>query len=127
MSTTDIANRRDAKRIAANGIEIAYTDRGEGPPLVVLHGALASTGPRWSGSPVAHVDHFPKLATHFRVIAPDTRGSGATVHPGDSATFDGRIRGRPRCGERERDEREHEEAPHPPRLDGSCVGTVRLE
>jgi pimeloyl-ACP methyl ester carboxylesterase len=42
----------------------------------------------WAGSPVAHVDHFATLGKHFRVIAPDTRGSGATVHPGGPATFD---------------------------------------
>jgi pimeloyl-ACP methyl ester carboxylesterase len=74
--------------ITANGIDIAYTDLGDGPPLVLLHGALASTGETWKGSPVAHVDHFDRLAEQFRVIAPDTRGSGATVHPGGPAGFD---------------------------------------
>ena len=87
MTTTDIAATRNLKLIVANGIQIAYTDVGTGPPLVLLHGALASTGPRWAGSGVAHVDHLPHLAEHFRVIAPDTRGSGATLHAG-SASFD---------------------------------------
>lgn len=61
---------------------------GDGPPLVLLHGGLASTGPAWAGSAIAHVDHLAALGKHFRVIAPDTRGSGATVHPGGPATFD---------------------------------------
>ena len=84
----EIAARRGAKVVRANGIDIAYTDVGEGAPLVLLHGGLASTGPAWTGSTVAHVDHLGALGKHFRVIAPDTRGSGATVHPGGPATFD---------------------------------------
>jgi pimeloyl-ACP methyl ester carboxylesterase len=91
MAITDIADiaaRRGAKIVNANGIDIAYAEVGEGPPLVLLHGGLASTGPAWAGSPVAHVDQFATLGKHFRVIAPDTRGSGATLHPGGPATFD---------------------------------------
>lgn len=88
MTNTDVAARRDAKLIRANGIDIAYRDLGDGPPLVLLHGGLASTGPAWAGSTSAHVDHLAALGKHFRVIAPDTRGSGATVHPGGPATFD---------------------------------------
>lgn len=88
MNATDIAARRGASIAHVNGIDIAYTDVGDGPPLVLLHGAMASTGPAWEGSPVAHVDHFTTLGKHFRVIAPDTRGSGATVHQGGASTFD---------------------------------------
>jgi pimeloyl-ACP methyl ester carboxylesterase len=88
MNTAEIAARRGAKSVRANGIDIAYTEVGDGPPLVLLHGAIATTGPKWAGSTVAHVDHLPALGTHFRVIAPDTRGSGATVHPGGPAGFD---------------------------------------
>ncbi len=88
MTTADIAAQRGAKTVTANGIDIAYVDVGDGPPLVLLHGALASTGPGWAGSTNAHVDQLPALAKHFRVIAPDTRGSGATTHPGGPAGFD---------------------------------------
>ena len=88
MSTTDIAADRGAHTVAANGIDIAYREVGDGPPLVLLNGALASGGPAWTGSPVAWVDHLDELARHFRVIAPDTRGSGATVHPGGDVGFD---------------------------------------
>lgn len=83
-----MAARRGVDYVRANGIDIAYRDVGEGPSLVLLHGGLASTGPAWVGSPAAHVDHLAELGTHFRVIAPDTRGSGATVHSGGPATFD---------------------------------------
>ncbi|MEU0884322.1 alpha/beta hydrolase [Lentzea sp. NPDC005914] len=85
---SDIAAQRGARLVHANGIDIACTDAGDGPPLVLLHGALASTGPVWAGSRVAYVDHLQTLAKHFRVIAPDTRGSGATVHDGGPVTFD---------------------------------------
>jgi pimeloyl-ACP methyl ester carboxylesterase len=78
---------RGAQTVRANGIDIAYVEAGDGPPLVLLHGGLASTGPQWAGSPVAYVDHMTTLAKHFRVIAPDTRGSGATVHGGGGASF----------------------------------------
>ncbi|HEY3484747.1 MAG TPA: alpha/beta hydrolase [Ilumatobacteraceae bacterium] len=87
MTTLDVAMRRGARLITANGIDIAYHDLGDGPPVVLLHGALISTGPRWAGSPVAHVDHFERLSKHFRVIAPDTRGSGATIHRSGNADF----------------------------------------
>jgi pimeloyl-ACP methyl ester carboxylesterase len=87
VSTTSVSERGQ-QTVAANGIEIAYRDVGSGPPLVLLSGALASTGPRWAGSPAAHVDHLERLGEHFRVIAPDTRGAGATVHPGGAAGFD---------------------------------------
>ena len=87
MTDTTTTSRDSSKQTSVNGIDIAYTDVGTGPALVLLHGALASTGPRWAGSPVAHVDHLPRFAEHFRVIAPDTRGSGATIHDGP-ASFD---------------------------------------
>lgn len=77
----------DMKTISANGIDIAYTEVGDGPPLVLLHGALVSTSPAWIGSHAAHVDHLATFGKHFRVIAPDTRGSGATVFDGP-APFD---------------------------------------
>ena len=88
MSLTATASERGTRMVRANGIEIAVTDVGSGPPLVLLHGAMASTRPAWAGSPAAHVDHVNTLAQRFRVIAPDTRGSGATVHPGGPAGFD---------------------------------------
>jgi pimeloyl-ACP methyl ester carboxylesterase len=84
---TTTISERGQQSISANGIEVAYRDVGSGPPLVLLSGALASTGPRWAGSPVAHVDHLERLGQRFRVIAPDTRGTGATVHPGGAAGF----------------------------------------
>src|SRR5664279_5197805 len=51
-----------------NGVQIAFTDAGEGLPLVFIHGFPLSRG-AWS----RQVDAFmPK----YRVIAPDLRGFG---------------------------------------------------
>jgi pimeloyl-ACP methyl ester carboxylesterase len=88
MTVVDLSRRPGTSVVRANGVDIAYRDAGDGPPLVLLSGGLVSTGPVWAGSHAAHVDHLDDLATRFRVIAPDTRGSGATVHPGGPATFD---------------------------------------
>ena len=76
------------QRVHANGIDIHYLDQGEGEPLVLLHGGLVSTNPIWTGVPVAYAGHMDTLAEHFRVIAPDTRGCGRTVHPGGPISFD---------------------------------------
>ncbi|HET7488653.1 MAG TPA: alpha/beta hydrolase [Acidimicrobiales bacterium] len=86
MTIQDLTDR-GAKLVRANGIEIAYVEAGDGPPLVLLHGAFVSTGPAWAGNPIAYVPHMETLAKHFRVVAPDTRGSGATVHPGGTVSY----------------------------------------
>jgi len=87
MTTAATVAERGARLVRANGIDIAYIEAGEGPPLVLLHGGLVSTGPLWADQPVAYVSHMEALAKHFRVIAPDTRGGGATVHGDGAASF----------------------------------------
>lgn len=66
----------------ANGIDIHYVEVGAGDPLILLDNAMVSTNPIWVPLPVAYASQVATLACHFRVIAPDTRGSGRTVHPG---------------------------------------------
>jgi len=84
MSTTT----PEVQRVHANGIDVHYLDQGEGEPLVLLHGGVVSTNPIWTGVPVAYASHMDTLAEHFRVIAPDTRGCGRTVHTDGSISFD---------------------------------------
>ena len=74
--------------VNANGIDIHYLDQGEGEPLVLLHGLMVSTNPIWAGVPVAYASHMDTLAQRFRVIAPDARGGGKTVHTEGQVTFD---------------------------------------
>lgn len=87
MTIAATVAERGARLVRANGIDIAYVEAGDGPPLILLHGALVSTGPVWADQPVAYVSHMATLAKHFRVIAPDTRGGGATVHGNGTASF----------------------------------------
>jgi pimeloyl-ACP methyl ester carboxylesterase len=82
-----IAESQD-QSVHANGIDIHYLDQGDGEPLVLLHGGVVSTNPIWTGVPVAYAGHMDTLAKRFRVIAPDTRGCGRTVHTGGPISFD---------------------------------------
>ena len=57
--------------IDANGLRIAYEQIGSGPPLVLLHGATAT-------SRASYAAQIPVLAASFELILPDARGHGAT-------------------------------------------------
>lgn len=57
--------------LRANGLDVAYTSEGAGPPLVMLHGA----------SSLGSVDFAAQLSLFrqaFRCLAPDARGHGGT-------------------------------------------------
>lgn len=61
----------DMPTIDANGLSMAYAVQGEGPPLILLHGA--------TGSGASHfASLLPVVARPFRVYAPDARGHGGT-------------------------------------------------
>ena len=61
------------ERIEANGISISFKRSGNGPPLLLLHGAEADH---------SMFDAFGALlAPHFTVIACDQRDSGDTRNP----------------------------------------------
>jgi pimeloyl-ACP methyl ester carboxylesterase len=87
MATTSKAIG-ESKQVRVNGTQIHYVEVGQGPPLLLLHGGAVSTNAIWNGHPFAYVTHMGALAERFRVIAPDTRGSGRTRHDGDAITFD---------------------------------------
>jgi pimeloyl-ACP methyl ester carboxylesterase len=82
MIPVDTASRYDRRTVHANGIDIHYIEAGTGEPLLLLDNAMVSTNPVWSGHPFAYLTHLAAFADHFRVILPDTRGSGRTVHTG---------------------------------------------
>jgi len=73
------------RHVRANGIDIYYREQGEGPPLLLLHGGLVSSSPRWAGVPVSYASHLDTLAARFRVITPDTRGCARTAHTGNGS------------------------------------------
>ncbi len=70
--------------VTANGIDIHLVEAGaqDAPPLLLLHGGLVSTHPIWDPTPISYNAHVAGLASQFRVIAPDERGSGRTTHSG---------------------------------------------
>jgi len=58
--------------VEANGLRIRYHAAGDGPPLVLLHGA-SSTGREDFGA------QLPRLGRHFACHLPDARGHAGTV------------------------------------------------
>lgn len=60
--------------IDVNGLQMYYEDRGKGTPLILLHGGLGTAELGWAG--LREV-----FSQHFRIIAPDCRGSGRTNNP----------------------------------------------
>jgi pimeloyl-ACP methyl ester carboxylesterase len=76
------ACHRDSRYVHANGIDIHYVETGEGEPLILLDNAMVSTSQIWESLPFAYAGFVGTLASHFRVIAPDARGSGKSVHCG---------------------------------------------
>ncbi len=79
MTLTDVAPQT-SNFVHANGTDIHYAEAGEGPPLVLVHGGMVSSNPIWNHAPVAYAAYMDTFASRYRVIAPDTRGCGKTVH-----------------------------------------------
>ncbi|MGX1225735.1 pimeloyl-ACP methyl ester carboxylesterase [Streptomyces ambofaciens] len=63
------------RRVTVNGVDLHVALRGEGPAVLLLHG-FPHTWHLWT-----HV--MDRLAEHHRVIAPDTRGAGASAYAAD--------------------------------------------
>ncbi|HWT22792.1 MAG TPA: alpha/beta hydrolase [Solirubrobacteraceae bacterium] len=60
-------------------VALFYTEHGDGPPLILLHGGLIA-GPMWE--PL-----LPHLTDGFRVIVPDSRGHGRSTNPGGTLSY----------------------------------------
>lgn len=61
--------------VDAGGLRIFYRAQGAGPPLVLIHGGLATGEIMWNPAVVA------ELAREYRVLIPDSRGHGRTDNP----------------------------------------------
>ncbi len=59
--------------IRANGLDIHYVTDGQGPPLVLLHGATSMGTHDWGAQ-------RPLLRREFTLLMPDARGHARTVH-----------------------------------------------
>ena len=82
MATSEQDVQGEGRYVLANATDVYYVEVGQGEPLLLLHGGAVSTSQLWAGTPFAYVSHMDTFAEHFRVIVPDTRGSGRTVNPG---------------------------------------------
>lgn len=60
--------------VEVNGVQLDYVDKGNGPPLIIVHG-LGSSHMDWE-------DQIEWLSADFRVVAPSMRGFGASEKPG---------------------------------------------
>ena len=66
-------SRNDLKSLALRDDVLRYVDVGDGPPVVLVHGLL--------GSHESWGPQIDKLATSYRVIAPDLLGHGQSDKP----------------------------------------------
>ena len=84
-----MSNPITRKQAHVAGTDIHYVETGDGQPLLLLHAGFLSTDDIWEGHPAGYVSHLGSLASRFRVIAPDARGHGRTLHPpGDSISYE---------------------------------------
>lgn len=66
-----------------DGTEIAWTEMGEGRPVVLIHGYFSTAFVNW-----IRYGHAAKIAAEgYRVIMPDLRGHGQSGRPHDPAAY----------------------------------------
>jgi pimeloyl-ACP methyl ester carboxylesterase len=65
--------------IEVNGATLHYEERGDGAPVILIHGGLSSSS-QWE--PVVS-----ELADGFRVVTPDTRGHGRSTNPAGELSY----------------------------------------
>ena len=66
----------------SNGVRIRYVERGQGQPVVLIHGQTSSIENNWINGGT-----FGDLAKDHRVIAMDARGHGKSGKPHDPAAY----------------------------------------
>lgn len=68
------------REVSAGELTVRYLDAGNGRPLPLLHGGLA-TASESLATP------YRLLADTYRLLSPDTRAHGGTSHPGGPLTY----------------------------------------
>lgn len=66
----------------SNGVKIRYLMRGEGKPVVLLHGFIMNMESNWIDGGV-----FEALSDEYRVVAFDLRGHGSSGKPHDAERY----------------------------------------
>jgi pimeloyl-ACP methyl ester carboxylesterase len=86
--TPDVATQQsEGEYVHVNGIDIHYREMGTGEPLVLLNQGMASSSSVWAGNPTAYASFVPAFAARYRVVVPDPRGAGRTVHADGPITY----------------------------------------
>jgi len=68
---------------ASDGVELAWHELGEGPPVVLLHGLFSDADTNW-----IRFGHAAEIAGRgFRLIMPDLRAHGTSARPHDPALY----------------------------------------
>jgi pimeloyl-ACP methyl ester carboxylesterase len=67
--------------VRVNDIDVHYSELGSGPPVVLVHGGLATAEIMWN------VDTLAPLVQRYRVIMPDSRGHGRTSNPSSTLSY----------------------------------------
>lgn len=70
------------KFFESNGVKIHYVEKGEGEPVVLIHGFGANIGRNWVLPGI-----FEALAEDYHVIAIDNRGHGSSDKPHESNKY----------------------------------------
>ena len=78
LACAQTAAAAPGRTVAVNGIEMYYETRGEGEPLILLHGFNGS-GQAWSRV-------IADFAKRYQVIVPDLRGHGRSTNPSGKFT-----------------------------------------
>ncbi len=77
------ANTQVGSYVNAGGLRTFYLEKGEGPPIVLMHGSSVAIDAR-----VTWFKNIDALAIHFRVIAFDQPGFGHTDMPREGRYLD---------------------------------------
>jgi pimeloyl-ACP methyl ester carboxylesterase len=70
-----------SRRVDAGGLDVRYWEVGDGPPVVLLHGGIATAEVSWRAA-------IDVLAPHHRLLMPDSRGHGDTPNPAGTLGYD---------------------------------------
>jgi len=79
---TGTSQAAERKSFESDGVTISYLEAGQGEPIILIHGFIASAQLNWVAPGV-----FDALAKDYHVIAPDNRGHGMSGKPHEASAY----------------------------------------